>query len=113
MTTLTRAGREIPLIPKGTTPPPAPAKRGPKERIRAGYWTAEHFARDTAGMRPSRSLEAARAVLVDGHTQAKASAAAGISRQALKMALHRVRKNAAACPTCGQPLGLVGLADPL
>ena len=106
MTTITKAGREIRVIPKNTVSTPIlPAKRATPPRKRAvGYWTAERFEEATAGGRNTRSKRAARRHLVDGLTQDAAAAEFGLTRGALTCALNRIRHGGSACPTCGHPL---------
>lgn len=48
----------------------------------------------------ARTVQAARAVLVDGHTVATAAAAAGVSRAATYKAIHRLQRWAERFPRC-------------
>ena len=95
MTTITKAGRAVRLIPARRSVPPGPQRHGAR-------WEAQTFDLATAGKPLSRSREAARLYLVVGLSQADAAAQAGCSRQALNAYCRTIRRPHT-CPACGQP----------
>ena len=96
MTTITKAGRAVRLIPaRPPATPPAPQRHGAK-------WDEATFNARTAGKPLSRAREAARLYLVVGLSQADAAAQAGCSRQALNAYLRTIRLHV--CPACGRPV---------
>lgn len=108
MTTITHNGRMMRLIPKGQAQPLARPKPPGRRKPRAGFWTADRFAAALAQMKhhrePARSVQAARAVLVDGLTMLEAQSAYGVTAAPVKMAIKRLRDaNPSLCPTCGRP----------
>lgn len=96
MTTITKAGRTVRLIPaRKPATTPAPQRHGAR-------WEAQTFDLATAGKPMSRAREAARLYLVAGLSQADAAAQAGCSRQALNAYCRTIRQ-VGVCPACGRP----------
>lgn len=96
MTTLSRAGRELRIIAKGTKTP-----RETKPQGRA-YWSAERL--EALRLSDSRTAQAIRLHLAGGLTQADACRQAEVLPGTLRRALTKVRRAARVCPTCGHPI---------